>query len=90
MLFRSVGLFLSSRDLSIDGPQICKAQSFLCDGQHPVAAEGIIQAVGIRMTAFVQHGLDHAAGGFVMQLFPDGIGGPSMLRSRPLRKRPTA
>ena len=27
------------------------------------------------MTAFIQHGLDHAAGGFVMQLFPDGIGG---------------
>ena len=71
----AVCLFLGSRDLSIDGPQICKAQFFLCDGQHPVAAEGIIQAVGIRMTAFVQHGLDHAAGGFVMQLFPDGIGG---------------
>ena len=27
------------------------------------------------MTAFVQHGLDHAAGGFVVELFPDGIGG---------------
>ena len=27
------------------------------------------------MAAFVQHGLDDAAGGFVVELLPDGIGG---------------
>ena len=71
----AVGLLLSGGHFGIDGPQVGHAKVFFGNGQHPAAAQGIVRAVGIGMAALVQHGLDHAAGGFVMQLLPDGIGG---------------
>ena len=71
----AVGLLLGGGDFGVNGPQVGQAQALLGHGQHPALAEGIVRAVGVRMAALVQHGLDDPTSCLVAQLLPDGVGG---------------